>query len=272
MYSIAKLMFAIVFCGCLFAQDNYEIQVYGSETVPRGQTQIEFHSNFTISGAKMSHDGVLPDEHATHETIEIIHGFTDWFETGFYVFTSGAPGQGYRWVGDHIRPRIQIPEGWHWPIGVSLSSEIGYQRPIFSEDTWTWDIRPIIDKHFGPWYLAVNPTLVRSLRGPGISKGVVFAPSFKLRYQLTHKLGVGFEYYSSVGPVFDFDPVHEQQEGFFPAIDYKFGRNWELNFGAGIGVTQATDHLIIKMILARRFDFRDLGSRHGSKAGSDSGR
>ena len=34
----------------LAAQENYEIQVYGSETVPRGLTMVEIHSNFTTSG------------------------------------------------------------------------------------------------------------------------------------------------------------------------------------------------------------------------------
>lgn len=31
----------------VWAQDNYEIQVYGSETVPRGVTMLELHNNFT---------------------------------------------------------------------------------------------------------------------------------------------------------------------------------------------------------------------------------
>jgi hypothetical protein len=32
------------------AQDNYEIQVYGSETVPAGSTMVELHSNYTFRG------------------------------------------------------------------------------------------------------------------------------------------------------------------------------------------------------------------------------
>ena len=44
-----------------------------------------------------------------HETVEITHGFTPWFETGFYVFTSIQPGRGWEWVGDHVRPRVRIP-------------------------------------------------------------------------------------------------------------------------------------------------------------------
>lgn len=47
-------------------------------------------------------------------------------------------GYGVQWVGDHIRPRVRVPTSWHWPVGVSLSTEIGYQRPVYSLDTWTW--------------------------------------------------------------------------------------------------------------------------------------
>jgi hypothetical protein len=61
------------------AQDNYEIQVYGSETVPRGVTMVELHNNFTAKGAKTTTDGTLPTHHAWHETIEVTHGFNEWF-------------------------------------------------------------------------------------------------------------------------------------------------------------------------------------------------
>ena len=36
------------------------------------------------------------------------------------------------WVGTHIRPRVAVPERYHLPVGISLSTEIGYQRAIFS--------------------------------------------------------------------------------------------------------------------------------------------
>ena len=74
------------------AQDNYEIQVYGYDTVEPHHTMVELHSNFTIDGSKTVVDGVLPTNHAEHETIEITHGFTDWFELGFYIFTSVRNG------------------------------------------------------------------------------------------------------------------------------------------------------------------------------------
>ena len=95
------------------AQGNFEIQVYGSETVAAGTTMVELHSNSAILGTTRVEDGVLPTQHAAHETLEITHGWTSWFETGFYIFTSVqtlAPDEGYWWVGSHIRPRVRAPE------------------------------------------------------------------------------------------------------------------------------------------------------------------
>jgi hypothetical protein len=237
------------------AQDNYEIQVYGYELVDPGHTMVELHSNFTIDGSKQIVNGLYPTNHAEHETIEITHGFTDWFECGFYIFTSEHSGQGIQWVGDHIRPRFAVPKKWHWPVGVSLSNEIGYQRRQFSTDTWTWEIRPIVDQKVGKWYWSINPTLDRSFHGTSVPQGVVFSPNFKLSYDFTPKISGGLEYYGSVGPVTGFDPVAQQQQQILPAVDLNLAPQWEINFGLGVGVTRSTDHLIAKMIIGYRFNF-----------------
>jgi len=240
------------------AQGNYEVQVYGSEMVPPGRTMVELHSNFTFQGSKNTVDGVRPDEHALHETIEITQGFTQWFETGFYIFMSYRSGEGYQWVGDHIRPRIRIPEDWHWPVNVSISTEIGYQRRAYSTDTWTWEIRPIIDKQLDRWYLAFNPALERSFHGLEVSKGVTFSPNVKVGYDVTKRVTVGFEYYGAVGSITGFDPLRDQQQAIMPALDLNFGPNWEFNLATGIGMTGGTDHLLVKLILGRRLK---LGKR-----------
>jgi hypothetical protein len=252
----------VLLCGVLSllsaparAQDNYEIQVYGYDQVELHHTMVELHSNFTIDGSKTMIGGLYPTNHALHETIEITHGFTDWFETGFYIFTSARSGQGIQWVGDHIRPRFRIPKKWNWPVGLSLSNEIGYQRRQFSADTWTWEMRPIIDKQIGRWYLSFNPTFDKSLHGESVNQGFVFSPNVKFSYDFTKKITGGIEYYGSVGPATDFSPISQQQHQIFPAIDLNLSPNWEVNFGLGVGLTGSTDHLIAKMILGYRFDF-----------------
>jgi hypothetical protein len=237
------------------AQENYEIQVYPYETLAPRHTMLELHSNFTINGSKTVEDGVLPNHHALHETIEITRGINDWFEVGFYIFTYERSGFGVQWVGDHIRPRVRVPEKWRWPVGLSLSNELGYQRRRFSADTWTWEMRPIIDRQLGPWYFSFNPTFDKSFHGASVHDGFVFSPNFKLSYDFTKKVSSGIEYYGSLGPATEFLPLSEQEHQIVPTIDLNVSPKWEINFGLGVGLTHSTEHLIAKMILGYRFDF-----------------
>ncbi len=248
---VAPLVIPLAAAG----QDNYEIQVYSYDTVEPGHTMVELHSNFTVEGSTTTVDGVRPTNHAEHETIEITRGFTPWFETGFYIFTSERSGDGIDWVGDHIRPRFRVPASWHWPVGVSLSNEIGYQRHAFSADTWTWEIRPIVDQKVGRWYWSLNPTFDRSFHGPSVNKGLEFSPNFKFSYDVTPKVAAGLEYYGALGPVTGFDPLKDQMHQIFPTLDLNVSPRWEFNFGVGVGMTRSTDHLIVKAILGYRFDF-----------------
>ncbi|HUJ12475.1 MAG TPA: hypothetical protein VL284_01690 [Thermoanaerobaculia bacterium] len=220
------LLCGLLVAAPLLAQDNYEIQVYGSDTVAKDATMVELHSNYTPNGLPL-------DDRALHETLEITHGITPWFETGFYVFTNAQSGTGWDLVGSHIRPRVRVPEEWHWPVGVSLSTEFGYIRKRFSEDEWTWEIRPIIDKELGRWYLSLNPAFETHF---------VFSPALNIKYDVTPKVAAGVEYYGGGGT-----------QQIFPAIDLNVSPEWEFNAGVGFGLNHATDRTIFKVILGRRF-------------------
>ena len=235
------------------AQGNYEIQVYGSETVPAGDLMAELHSNFTGDGQRRVIDGVLPTQDAVHETLELTQGITPWFEVGAYLFTSIRSGQGWEWVGDHLRPRIRVPEDWHWPVGLSLSLEGGYTPINYAGDTWTLEIRPIIDKQIGHWYFAFNPALEKSFHGNTSGQGFIFSPAFKVSYDVTKLVSVGLEYYSSLGPPEHFFKWPNQEQYLFPTVDLNFSPDWEFNFGVGFGLTRSSDNLIVKMIIGRRF-------------------
>ena len=268
----------VLFCmGCkaAAAQDNYEIQVYGADTVPAKNLMVEVHSNYTVDGSKAvpgsryAVDGTFPTMHAEHETLELTSGVTNWSEVGFYVFTSASQATGWQWVGDHIRPRVRAPDSWHWPVGVSLSTEFGYQRARFSPDTWTLELRPIVDKQKGRWYWALNPALDRSFHGPGESQGFTFSPNAMVSYDFTKKITGALEYYAAYGEIGGFDPLHNQQQQIFPAIDLNLSPKWEINFGVGVGPTASTDHWIVKAIVGRRFTFgrrdREAGATDQTK-------
>ena len=247
------LIFIYLFSLQVKAQDNYEIQVYGSETLEKGKTMIELHTNYTLKGSREIIDGVFPTNHIAHQTIEITHGFTPWFEVGFYLFNAIGNNSRTAYVGSHIRPRVAAPESWHWPVGLSLSAEFGFQKKEYSANTSTLEIRPIIDKKWNALYLAFNPVLGKSFAGPDANHGLIFSPSAKISYDVSKAVGLGMEYYGSTGPVFHFDNFIQQQHQIFAVTDLNFNPVWEFNAGIGYGFTESTDKTIFKIILGRKF-------------------
>jgi hypothetical protein len=255
MHKLLALLVLLAAATLAHAQGNYEIQVYGADTIPSKNLMTELHSNYTIEGQKYVVDGVYPTNHQEHETLELTEGITDWSEVGFYIFTSEQDGHGVQWVGDHIRPRVRAPDSWHLPVGLSLSTEIGYQRAVYSPDTWTWEIRPIIDKTINRWYFAINPALERTLHGPDVRQGLGFSPGVKVSYDFNRQVSGGIEYYADFGRIGAFDTLHNQQQQIFAVTDLNVSPVWEINIGIGVGPTAATDHLIVKGILGRRFNW-----------------
>jgi hypothetical protein len=138
---------------------------------------------------------------------------------------------------------------------VSISSEFGYQRAVYSPDTWTWEIRPIVDKSMGHWYFAVNPALERTLHGPDVSQGIGFAPAAKIGYDFTKAVSGGLEYYADYGNIRAISALHDQQQQIFAVTDLNVSPKWEINLGVGIGATASTDHWIVKGILGRHFSW-----------------
>lgn len=237
----------------VFAQDNYEIQVYGSKTVEKNVTMAELHSNYTFGGSYQVENGVLPTHNVFHETIEITHGWNSWFETGFYFFNAVGDNMRTSYVGSHFRPRVMAPAAWKWPVGASISFEAGYQKRKYSEDDWSLEIRPIVDKQIDKLYISFNPTFDKSFHGVNKGLGYVFSPNLKAAYTLSKIIEGGFEYYGSIGPLSHFESYQSQQQQLFAAIDLNWSPDWEFNFGYGWGLTRSTDNSIVKIILGYRF-------------------
>jgi hypothetical protein len=234
------------------AADRYEIEVYGSATVAAGHTMFELHSNYTPTGFTFDDDGTIPDNHALHESLEITRGFTDWFELGIYDFNSENPGDGWALAGTSIRPRVRAPESWGWPVGVSVSQELEWMGSKYSVDSWTYELRPIVDKQIERLYIAVNPTFDHALRGPDASKGFQFAPSADVGYDVTAQVNLALEYYLSLGRITNLLPSVSQQQQLFYAVNLNLSPSYEINFGYGVGLDRAVEKRMIKLILGRR--------------------
>ena len=244
------LSFLLLYCN-LFgsAQADNEIQVYASPTIQHKWTIFELHSNYTFRGSKFLSDP--SSARWLNETLEITHGFGKNFELGFYTFTAHSPQGSFQYLGNQLRPRVTVPESWNWALGASLSAEFGFFRPhTDSAFIWQGELRPIIDKNFGNFYMALNPNI--DFVVSGADKGVGFAPQFKSVYTIKNIYGVGFEYYASLGSFDQLLPAQQQEHLIGPMIDLYLDPKWEFNAGYLFGLTDGSNQGILKLLLGYR--------------------
>jgi hypothetical protein len=233
----------------LSAQADNEIQVYASPTIQHNWTIFELHSNYTFRGSKLLSDP--SSAKWVNETLEITHGFGKNFEIGFYTFMGIAPGGGFQYLGNQVRPRVTVPAGWNWSLGASLSAEFGFFRvDDTSRFNWQGELRPIIDKTTGNWYFAFNPNIDFTLTGD--AKGTGISPQFKIVYTIRKKIGVGIEYYSGLGSFEKLLPFNMQEHLIGPIIDLYVHPKWEVNGGFLFGLTKNSNQRILKLLLGRR--------------------
>jgi hypothetical protein len=233
----------------LFAQADNEIQVYASPTIQHKWTIFELHNNYTFRGNKFLADP--SSAKWTNQTLEITHGLGDNFELGFYTFAAFSPDGQFQYLGNQIRPRVTVPQKSNWPFGASLSFEFGFFRPHKdSSFVWQGEMRPILDKSWGNFYLAFNPNIDFVFTGK--EKGAGLAPQVKSVFTVNKIYGLGFEYYSSLGTFKKILPISEQEHLFGPALDLYFHPKWEVNTAFLFGLTDHSNQRIFKLLLGRR--------------------
>ena len=243
------LLLSFFISSNIFSQADNEIQVYASPTTLPGLTIFELHNNYTFTGNKF-----LADKKSArwfNSTLEITHGFGKNFEMGFYIFTGIKPGGGFAYLGNHIRPRVTVPEDWKWSFGASLSLEIGViRRTDTSKYIWEGELRPIIDKTCGDWYFSFNPNIEFAFTGD--EKGIGIGPQFKTVYTIQKKIGLGIEYYSDLGEFRNIAPIKMQEHLLGPMIDLYLHPMWEVNGGFLFGLTKNSNQRIFKLLIGRR--------------------
>ncbi len=242
---IGILLFPLLSKG----QGDLEIQVYASSITPQNVTLAEWHQNFTFNGSTYLTNP--RSARFVNESIEITHGFGRDFELGFYIFSAFSPDGKYIYFGNHIRPRITIPESWGWKLGASLSLELGFIKPDPNgKYVMDGELRPILDKTTGNFYFSFNPNIGFVLTGS--DKFFEIAPQLKSVYNIKQKFGLGFEYYSALGTFSKIAPLKLQEHLLGPIFDLYTSPKWELQTGFLFGLTPGSNQQIFKLLIGRR--------------------
>jgi hypothetical protein len=152
--------------GLRAAQDNYEIQVYGARPGSRQRTHGETAYNFTAEGSKTTTDGTLPNPPRCAPKRSRSPKDSQLVRNGFLRFYEPSADGHWYWVATTSGQGSEIPESWHWPVGVSLSNEMDTSDVCSRQIRGAWEIPPIVDRQLGRWYSVSIP---RSI-APGMAR------------------------------------------------------------------------------------------------------
>jgi hypothetical protein len=225
------------------AQQGYEFEVYDTHLTKPGTIELELNTNFVASGRKEVDDGLFPTHHMLRSSFEIGTGITNWLEASVYVLAVHRPGVGTSYVGNRVRATASVPAEWNLPFEFGLTQEVGYARPGFAENRWTYEFSPMIGKSWRSLSFVANPVFERALNV--VDHPIEFEPRGRISYGFDDEGSLSLEYFSSLGPTSRFDPVAGQKHQLFLAAEKEFWDRWELAASFGRGLTASSDRSVI---------------------------
>ena len=240
----------VVFCASTFAQTD-EIQVYDAEIAPPGIFNVMVHSNFTPHGrTDPAFPGAVIANHSFNGAWEWAYGVRPWMEQGLYlpVYSPYSAERGGSIDGFKIRELFVRPNAQHRKIFWGANFEFSFNYSYWESRAHTAEIRPIVGANAGKWELIYNPIVDTDYTG-GLA-GLEYNPAGRIVYNLNNKWDVAAEEYDGFGRFSSFDNLRDQFHEVWAAFD-RTGKLWNIEAGAGLGLTAGSDRWTLKLMISR---------------------
>ena len=230
------------------AAQSDEIQVYDGGLAQVGVFNLTLHNNFTPDGVKTpAFPGAITSDDSWNGVSEWAYGVTRWFEAGLYLpLYSHDQDLGWQIDGFKLRSLFAVPDAAERRFFYGANFEFSVNNEHWDTKRITSEIRPIVGWHLGQFDVIVNPIVDTQYDG---LKNLEFVPSARFSYNTSPHWALSLEDYSDFGRVSDFESIENQSHQLFAVVDYV---GWlEVQFGAGFGLTDASDKFQMKVILAK---------------------
>lgn len=226
------------------AQQGYEFEVYDTQVKQPGAIELELNTNFVAAGPKLPDPEFVPTRHMLRSSFELGAGLTRWLEGSIYVLGERQANGHASYVGNRLRLTAVLPSTEGSRFGLGLTQEVGYGRPGFAEDRWTYELSPMVSASWKSLAFVVNPAFERALDATE-PHSVEFEPRGKIARNFGDEGSIALEYYSSLGPLRAFDPRSEQIHQLFASFEKELHERWEFALSYGHGLTGASDRSVI---------------------------
>lgn len=238
-----------LFLASIASAQTDEIQVYDAAIAPIGDFNLTVHNNYTPSGnSTPAYPGALASEHSLNGVAEWAYGVTPWFEAGLYLpLYSITRNGGVTYNGFKLRTLFVSPDATKREFFYGVNFEYSFNTQHWDQRAYTSEIRTIVGAHLGRFDLIVNPIVDNSWNG---FDKLEFVPESRIAMALTERYKVALEEYDDFGHISHFLPASKQTHQLFGVLD--INTKWiGIEAGVGAGLTSATDHWTVKLILSK---------------------
>jgi hypothetical protein len=231
-----------------------EIQVYDGGLAPVGVFNLTVHNNFTPKGIKeAAFPGAVISDKSLNGVPEWALGVTNWFEAGLYMpLYSIDKDQGAMLDGFKLRTLFAVPDGDNRRFVYGANFEFSWNSKHWDTKRVTSEIRPIIGWHLTKMDVIVNPIIDTAYDGV---KNLIFAPSGRVAFKTKPTWQFAIEEYSDFGAFRHFSLRDNNAHQIFAVMDHA-AKFMDIEAGIGVGLTEASDKVQLKLILSRDLNKR----------------
>jgi hypothetical protein len=236
-----------------FAQTD-EIQVYDGGLAPVGTFNLTLHNNFTPRGLTTpAFPGAVVADKSFNGVPEWALGVTSWFEAGLYLpLYSRDKDSGFGLDGVKLRALFAVPNADDRKFFYGANFEFSVNAKRWDSSRITSEVRPIVGWHLKPWDIIFNPIVDTAYDG---LDNLEFVPAMRVAYNFQSGLALAVEEYADFGPLHHFVPRGEQSHQLYGVVDRTW-KDWDIEAGVGVGLTDQSDRLTLKLILSRDLNKR----------------
>jgi hypothetical protein len=229
-----------------------EIQVYDGGLAAPGVFNLTLHNNLTPKGVTTpAFPGAVVADKSLNGVPEWAYGVTPWFEAGLYMpLYSRDKTTGWGLDGFKLRTLFAVPDADSRRFTYGANFEFSFNAHRWDTTRFTSEIRPIIGWHLDRFDIIVNPIVDTAYDG---IRNLEFVPATRFDYKAGSAWVLALEEYADFGRVSDILPAHAQAHQLFFVVNHPLA-GVDVEGGIGVGMTNASDRLTIKLILSRDFN------------------
>ena len=246
---IAVIVGILLTIPALASAQTDEIQVYDGGLASVGTLNLTLHNNFTPRGLTTpAFPGAVIADKSFNGVPEWALGVTPWFEAGLYLpLYSRDKETGWGLDGFKLRALFAVPNADDRTFFYGANFEFSFNAKRWDTKGFTSEIRPIVGWHLKPIDIIINPILDTAYDG---LENLEFVPAARVAYNFKSGWAAAVEEYDDFGPLHGFLPASEQVHQIYAVVDRNW-KTWDIEAGVGVGMTNGSDRLTLKLILSR---------------------